>query len=110
MPVRRLSTRYADVVDEHGDDLAALVRGVAALARSPQSTPEDTARLAALGGRLLSSFEVLRLQASAIDDAMRAIAAIARAGRDTPKIRRIRREIVEDQSRLARSEGARGDS
>lgn len=109
MSVPRLSARYCDLVDECGDEIAEFVRAVAVFARGTRPS-DDAIRLCAQGERLLASFARLQVQAMAIDDALRAIGAIAQAGRDTPKIRRTLREIVADQIRLAKNEQEIGDA
>ncbi|HEY7031030.1 MAG TPA: hypothetical protein VH482_06885 [Thermomicrobiales bacterium] len=104
MSVPRLSVRYNDAVDAHGEALAGLVRATSA--RGCGATPSpDHDRVAALGRRTLASFEAVRQQALALDDALRAIGMIARAGCDTPKVRRTLKEIVADQDRLAAVRG-----
>jgi hypothetical protein len=90
-------------VDDHGEALTKLVHAITDPTSSRPESWKGDERLAALGRRAIDSFEAVRQQALVLDDSLRAIAMIARAGRDTQKVRRALREIVADQNRLAAS-------
>src|SRR5262249_29375403 len=93
-----LSTKYSDLVEDHGMVLSVFAESATQAARGSASA------LAGAGRDLLASFAMDHRQALAPDDAFRAIAPIARAGVDTPKVRPVLREIAEDRDRVVAGE------